>query len=93
MIEIPEHWPHDYVVRHLLCEILVHQELQHIELTKELRKFMAAIDDLNAAVSQLSTDVQALIAKPTGGTSDTQIAAVTSQVTALDQTVKTALGT
>lgn len=52
---------------------------------------MAAIDDLTAAVTQLSTDVQALIAKPAGA-SDAQIQAVTTSVQALDAQVKTALG-
>lgn len=52
---------------------------------------MAALDDLTAAVTQLSTDVQALIAKPTG-TSDAQIEAVTASVQTLDAQVKTALG-
>lgn len=58
---------------------------------KEFHRFMAAIDDLTTAVTQLSTDVQALIAKQ-GGTSDAQIQAVTDQVNQLDATVKTALG-
>lgn len=80
-ILVPEHWSFEKTVVRLLKEILINQEIQ-----------MAAIDDLNAAVSQLSTDVQALIAKPSGGTPDAAVQAVTDQVNALDQQVKTALG-
>ena len=52
---------------------------------------MAAIDDANAALAQLNTDVQALIAKQ-GGTSDAQIQQLTQNIQALDAQVKTAIG-
>lgn len=54
---------------------------------------MAALDNLSAAVSQLSTDVQALIAKgvPVGPT-EAQVQVVADQVAALDAQVKTVLG-
>lgn len=77
----PEHWNSDQIIRFALAEILINQEKQ-----------MAAIDDLNAAVTQLSTDVAALIAKPEG-TSDAQIEAVVTSVNALDAQVKAALPT
>jgi len=63
----------------ILHKILRNQETQ-----------MAAIDDLNAAVATLQTDVTALLAKP-AGTPDAAIQAVTANVTALDATVKAAL--
>lgn len=58
----------------------------------ETEKVMAAIDDLNSAFQQLSTDVQALAAKVGSGTPDSALQNLTSQVQQLDQQVKTALG-
>ena len=54
-----------------------------------------SVDALNAAVAQLSTDVQALIAQEqatsAGSVPQAQVDAVTATVTALDATVKAAL--
>lgn len=52
---------------------------------------MAAIDNLTAAINQLQTDVQALLAKPTG-VPETQVQAAADAVTTLDAQVKAALG-
>ena len=50
-----------------------------------------SVDALNAAVSQLSTDVQALIAQGQNSVPQAQVDAATAAVTALDATVKAAL--
>lgn len=84
----PDHWTHEHRIEHGIIEIITNQKLQ----LEKLEKIMAAIDDLNTALGTLTTDVQALIAKPTG-TSDAQIQAVTGLVNSLDATVKAALPT
>lgn len=53
---------------------------------------MAAIDDLNAAVAQLQTDVGALIvAFNTPNPTESQVVAATANITAVDAAVKAAL--
>lgn len=60
-------------------------------IRKDLSRIMPAIDDLNSALSTLSTDVQTLIAeKVATGTPDSAIQAVTASVVALDASVKAA---
>lgn len=49
---------------------------------------MAAIDDLNAAVSKLTTDVQTLISLHQAANQDPAITAATQNVTALDTQVE-----
>ena len=49
---------------------------------------MAAIDDLNAAVSKLTTDVQTLISLHQAANQDPAITAATQNVTALDAQVE-----
>jgi outer membrane murein-binding lipoprotein Lpp len=51
---------------------------------------MAVIDDLNAAVAQLKTDVEAYIAAHQGAVPVAQVQAVTTAVQALDAEVKAA---
>jgi outer membrane murein-binding lipoprotein Lpp len=65
--------------------------LRHL-LTQELGEIMADISKLQAAVTQLQTDVTSLINKPTVP-SQAEIDAVTSSVTTLDSQVQAALGT
>ena len=49
---------------------------------------MAAIDDLNAAVSKLAADVAAFVAShPSGGASDAQLQQVQAAVAAIDAQV------
>ena len=50
-------------------------------------RIMAAIDDLNTAVSKLSTDVDALIALQQAGDQTPAITAATDAVTAVDAKV------
>lgn len=45
---------------------------------------MSALTDLQAAVSKLSSDVDAFIAANSGGASDADLAAITSAITAID---------
>lgn len=75
MIEIPWHWNHERVVRHLLCEILVNQENQ-----------MAAIDTLNTNFAKLKADVETLITTK-AGVPEAQVQAVADAVAALDAEV------
>ena len=56
-----------------------------------LEKLMAAIDDLNAAITALDTDVKALIASHANSTPNTQVVAATAAVQAVDAEVKAAL--
>lgn len=56
-----------------------------------LEDILAAIDDLNGAIAQLDTDVKALIAAQTNTTPNTQVAAATASVVAIDTAVKAAL--
>lgn len=52
---------------------------------------MAAIDDFNTAIAKLGTDVDALIASHANSTPNTQVAAGTAAVQALDAKVTAAL--
>lgn len=45
---------------------------------------MSALTDLQASVSKLSTDLTSFIAANSGGATDTQLAALKTQVDALD---------
>lgn len=54
---------------------------------------VAAIDNLNANVQKLSADVDALIAKGTGGVPEAAVQSAADAVAALDTKVTTALGT
>jgi hypothetical protein len=81
----PKHWELERIIRHAFAEILTNQKL----IISNQEKQMAAIDDLNAAVTQLTTDVDALIAAQ--GTPDSAIEPVVANVNALDAQVKAAL--
>ncbi len=48
---------------------------------------MSALTDLQAAVTQLSTDVNAFVAANSGGATDAQLEALTAQVEAIDAVV------
>lgn len=61
--------------RHLMYQILVGQE-----------KIVAAIDNLNTNVANLKTDVEALIAKPTG-VPEADVQAAADAVAAIDTEV------
>jgi len=50
-----------------------------------------SIDTLNANISQLSTDIQALIAQGVNSVPQSQVDAAAANVAALDATVKAAL--
>ena len=82
----PFHWTLERIIKHAFAEILTNQKL----IISNQEKEMAAIDDLNAAVTQLAADVAALIALP-AGTSDAAIEAVVANINALDAQVKAAL--
>jgi outer membrane murein-binding lipoprotein Lpp len=65
------HWE-----RWLLYTLLANQE-----------KTMSALTDLQAAVEQLSTDVNAFVTANSGGANDAQLEALTAQVQAIDAVV------
>lgn len=68
-------------LRHLLYTMLTKQE-----------NIMAAIDDARTALSSLQSDVSTLLARPAGGVPEADVQAIADAITALDATVKTALG-
>jgi len=68
-------------IRQLLYTILINQE-----------NTMAAIDDARTNLSTLSTDVEALLARPSGGVPEADVQAIADAIAQLDATVKTALG-
>jgi len=68
-------------IRQLLYTILINQE-----------NTMAAIDDARTNLSTLSTDVEALLARPAGGVPEADVQAIADAIAQLDATVKTALG-
>lgn len=72
----PEHWTVEEVLRFGLAEILVNQEKQ-----------MSALTDLQAAVTKLQTDVNAFIAANSGGASDADLQALTTQINAIDAVI------
>ena len=77
----PGEWGLEHVIRHGLAEIITNQE-----------NIMAALDTAQANLAQLSTDVQALLARPAGGVPEADVQAIADAIAALDATVKTALG-
>lgn len=81
MIEIPWHWNHERVVRHLLCEILVNQENQ-----------MAALDNLNTNIADLKTSVDTLLAQP-AGVAEASVQAAADAVAVVTAEVKAKLPT
>jgi hypothetical protein len=81
-IEVPPHWTHEETIRHFLREII---ENQHLILTNQ-EKQMAAIDNLNANVAKLQTDVNTFIASQQSG-SEAAIQAAADAVAAIDTEV------
>jgi len=70
--------------RHLLYRIVEQQR----RVTKKQEIVMAAIDDLNAAVAKLSTDVNTLLS---GVTPNSAVVATTAAINAIDTTVVAAI--
>jgi phage shock protein A len=61
------------------------------EWLEEIRRLRMSIDALNAAITQLGTDVATLIAQGANSVPQAQVDAATANVTALDATVKAAI--
>ena len=53
---------------------------------------MAAIDDAKQHLSELQTDVAALLARPAGGVPEADVQAIADALASLDAQVKAALG-
>ncbi len=67
---------------------MFHEQREVLELIKEIKMSIAA---LQAALTQLSTDVATLIAQEANSVPQSQVDAVTASVTALDATVVAAI--
>lgn len=61
------------------------------QILENQRKIMAAIDNANANLAQLKTDVEALLAKP-AGIPEAEVQAIADAIAALDVSVKAAIG-
>jgi hypothetical protein len=73
-----------------LAEVLFNQG-KILERTAELflkqEKIMSVLTDLQASVAKLSTDVAALVAENNTGASDADLAALKTQIDAIDATL------
>jgi outer membrane murein-binding lipoprotein Lpp len=65
---------------------------EHLSDRELLEKIMGDLTALNAAVSQLQTDVDTLISDFTAASDQSEIDATTANVTALDTAVQSAIG-
>lgn len=71
------------MVRHAFAEVLINQH----KILEQQENQMSALTDLQAAVTKLQTDVNAFIAANTGGASDADLQALTTQVNAIDAVI------
>ena len=83
VLEFPERWNLEEVLRLGLAEILVNQNL----ILAGQEKQMSALTDLQAAVAKLSTDVNAFIQANSGGATDADLQNLTAQVNAIDAVI------
>ena len=79
----PEDWDHERLCRVALTQILIYAKKIHDNQEKQ----MSALTDLQAAVTKLQTDVNAFIAANSGGATDADLEALTTQVNAIDAIV------
>jgi hypothetical protein len=79
----PERWDHETLTKRALAEILVNQH----KILESQEDQMSALTNLQTAVTQLQTDVAAFIAANSGGATDAQLEALTTQIQAIDATV------
>lgn len=79
----PERWDHETLTKRALAEILVNQH----KIFETLEDQMSALTDLQAAVTKLQGDVAAFITANSGGATDADLQALTTQIQAIDTTV------
>lgn len=92
LIMWPNHWDIEKIVAHGLAEVLTNQgillERTHT-IIKNQETQMAELDNLNSNVAKLSTDVDALLARPVppAGVDPAAVQAAADAVAAIDAKV------
>lgn len=74
--------PGEQSIRHLLYQVLRNQDI----IIQKEKAMSQAVDNANAALDKLASDVAALVARP-NGVSEAEVQALADKATAIDATI------